>query len=557
MNPRKPIVAFIALCILLVLTLVPGPLRGAGVQDQVSEDVCPRPVPLVRGALVHGANGMAFDSEGQLHVASVFGDEIISIDPETGDLIGTIGANMQVVGPDEIAFGPENEVYWTSFATGEVCRVSSDGTRIGQSVARGVNPITFSPDGRLFVATIFMGDALYELDPNLEDEPSVVAEGLGFLNGMDFGPDGYLYGPLWSKGEVVRIDVTTGEFETVARGLKIPAAVRFNSKGDLYAVDHLAGRVVEVDPATGDTRVVVQLEAGLDHLAFDSEDRLFVSNGQDGSIIEVKADGSVRGVCAGGMIVPGGVAVLPQRGREDSESIFITDFWALREFDSESGELLSIERHHLGLPGSIITAFTVAPDGDNLILSSWLMRSAVQIYDPRRHEVLEDYRDVDQPLNAIRFQGDLVVAEGGTNSVIRMSSDGTQEHEVLAGGILVPAGLAATEDDLWVSDWEAGTVLQIVKDGEVLPEPVELAAELVNPEGMAVDLDGSLLVVESEIGSLTRIDPATGETETVAGGLPRCLQADHPTWIFNGVAVGPSGAIYVTSDSENILYKIE
>jgi hypothetical protein len=29
-----------------------------------------------------------------------------------------------------------------------------------------------------------------------------------------------------------------------------------------------------------------------------------------------------------------------------------------------------------------------------------------------------------------------------------------------------------------------------------------------------------------------------------------------PTWIFNGVAVGPSGAIYITGDVTNVLYRI-
>jgi glucose/arabinose dehydrogenase len=30
-----------------------------------------------------------------------------------------------------------------------------------------------------------------------------------------------------------------------------------------------------------------------------------------------------------------------------------------------------------------------------------------------------------------------------------------------------------------------------------------------------------------------------------------------PTWIFNGVAVGPSGAVYVSGDVENVIYRIQ
>jgi glucose/arabinose dehydrogenase len=126
----------------------------------------------------------------------------------------------------------------------------------------------------------------------------------------------------------------------------------------------------------------------------------------------------------------------------------------------------------------------------------------------------------------------------------------------LARDIEVPAGLASSGGDLWVTDWSKGVLLQIVKGGTVLKEPLVVTDRLVSPEGLAVDLDGSLLVVESEVGRLSRVDPTTGAVAAVVTGLPLCLQADHPTWIFNGVAVGPSGAIYITSDSENLLYRL-
>ena len=49
-----------------------------------------------------------------------------------------------------------------------------------------------------------------------------------------------------------------------------------------------------VDVATGDKTVIARLEPGLDSLAFDSHDRLFVSSFQDGFIAEVERDGQVR-----------------------------------------------------------------------------------------------------------------------------------------------------------------------------------------------------------------------------------------------------------------------
>jgi glucose/arabinose dehydrogenase len=72
-----------------------------------------------------------------------------------------------------------------------------------------------------------------------------------------------------------------------------------------------------------------------------------------------------------------------------------------------------------------------------------------------------------------------------------------------------------------------------------------------------LDRDGSLLVVEPDIGRLARINTVTGEVTTVAEGFTPCLQDGDPTWIFNGVAVGPSGAIYMTSDVDNLVYRID
>jgi sugar lactone lactonase YvrE len=160
-------------------------------------------------------------------------------------------------------------------------------------------------------------------------------------------------------------------------------------------------------------------------------------------------------------------------------------------------------------------------------------------------------------MNAIRFRGDLVVAELGTGSVVRRSA-ATGEHVTLAAGLVVPSGLAATDWNLWVADWVTGIVWKVVAGGATLPTPIAVATGLLGPEGLAVDRDDSLLVVESRAGRLSRIDLATGKVSTVADGLSLGAPAPAglpPTYIFNGVAVGPSGAVYVTGDVTDVLYR--
>jgi sugar lactone lactonase YvrE len=201
----------------------------------------------------------------------------------------------------------------------------------------------------------------------------------------------------------------------------------------------------------------------------------------------------------------------------------------------------------------------VVVDGQHLLLSSWL-GGAVQTWDPQTHQVLENYVDFAAPLNAIRFQGDLIVAELGTNSVVRTHGADPAERVTLAANLGVPVGLAASDDDLWVSDWATGMVLQLVADGEVLTEPKPVATGLAAPEGLALTSGGSLLVVESGAGRLSRIHLSTGAVMTIAEELELGAQGPPtmpPTWGFNGVAVGPSGAIYVTGDKAGVVYRIQ
>lgn len=505
---------------------------------------------LVRGAPLASANGLMFDAQDRLHVASVGSRSIFVLDPESGAILERYGPDAGVEGPDDLTFGPDGSLYWTALFTGAIGRRAPDGTT--STVAQlppGANPITFSDDGRLFVALDFLGDGLYELDPTGARPPRLLIERLGFLNAMDFGPDGLLYGPIITEGRVVRIDVDAQPptVEPVADGFAFPTAVKFNAAGQLYAVDAGAGQVVRIEPASGAKQLVATIEPGLDNLAFDSRGRLFVSSNDDAFIVEVRPDGTTRTVSPGGLLSPGGIAVRPGPG--GAEQLVVADMFALRAYDGRTGEP-GPAAHHM--------ANSVALDGDRLLVTSWFA-NAVEVLGADG-AVLERHTGFQTPLNAIRFGGDLVVAELGTGSVVRQRGADPAGRSVLASGLGVPSGLAASADDLWAADYAAGTLLQLVADGQPLAQPRVVARGLRGPKGLAVDRDGSLLVVETAAGALTRVDPATGQARAVAEGL--AFNPPHPgtppTTVFHSVAVGPSGAIYVTGGSpEGAIYRIE
>lgn len=507
----------------------------------------------IRGAPIPMPNGIYVGPEGRLWIASVVGREIMVLDPESGEILDRFGPDRGVEGPDDLAFGPDGALYWTSLLTGVVGRRSPQGETSHQMVAPGVNPVTVSDEGRVFVALCFLGDALYELDPLGTKPPRTVAENVGdgcASNGMDFGPDGRLYGPRWFQGTVVRYEIDSGESMTVAEGFAVPAALKFDSRGRMHVLDTGRGEVVRLNLETGARDTVATLSPGLDNLAFDREDRLYVSSFVDGSILEVLEDGTTRTVSPGGLGAPGGIAAL-------EGSIYVADVLSLKEFDAGTGEQLSVAPDIIGV-SDLSAPFTVSAAGDRLVISSWFGNN-VRVWDPASRVVVAHHDELAVPLNAVALGEDLVVAELGGARVVRIRGDDPVDREILAEGIAVPTGLASQGGDLWVADAVTGRLLQIVADGQALAEPLPVAEGLVGPEGMAVARDGRLLVVEAGAGRLTAIEPATGAAETIAEGLDLGapgIEGMPPSWIFNGVTVDSSGAIYVTGDIARVVYRI-
>lgn len=541
---------------LVIAAVAPAASAAPGAPAPATAD-SRRPLRVfIHGAAIHGANGLAIDGHGRLLVASVFGSEIVALNARTGRILERL--NNGVDGPDDVAVGPDGSVYWTDIIAGQVGRLAPDGTLTKQLVAPGMNPIAFTADGRLFVGQAFFGDGLYELDPDLADPPRVVIPDskappfISQLNGFDFGPDGMLYSPQPFLGRIVRIDRETGAMTTVTDTLPdLPTSVEFDSQGRLHA-SLSGGTIVRVDTATGAHQVIAEIrDAVLDNMVFDGAGRLFVSDSDDGAIYEMAANGGIRALVRGGLILPGGIAVM--EGDSGRDSLFVADLWSLAEYDERLGRLLDVDRQSRA-GGGIVEPWTVAPDEGNVIITSW-MSNAVQIWDPAAETVVETHTDFAGPLNAIRFQGDLVVAEVGTGSVV--GKDAAGNKSVIATGLVVPAGLAATGDNLWVADWATGIVWKIVNDGTPLPSPQLVAGGLLFPEGMAVDRGGKLLVVEAGTGRLLRIDPATGAVATVADGLAVGLQGSAgapPTWALSSVAVGRTGRIYITGDLADVVY---
>jgi len=502
---------------------------------------------LATGSNIAGANGVYVGPDGYLYVASVVGSDITVIDPETGKEIKRYTEADGVNGPDDLAFAPDGAFYWTSFLTGEVAGFTKDGKRVvAAQLSPGVNPITFSDDGRLFIAQCFTGVNVYELDPAGQQEPRLISDSLGpgcGLNGMDWGPDGRLYGPRWFTGEVVSFDVDDNTMRVEASGFGTPAAVKFNSRGELHVLDTKSGEVVKV--TDGKKQVLAKLDPGLDNFAFDKDDRIFVSSFADGFVKRVNKDGSITELQPGGICNAGGITIW--QGHP-----VIADLHAIRSYYADSGQPIFTERNVLGV-GEMGGALNLASDGENLILVSWF-DGDVRVWDPIMRKRLARYGDLSMPVAAVRYHDGIAVAEHGKHRVVVLSDAG---ESVIASDLPAPTGLVVDQGDLYVSDRARGQILMIASDGKPMDEPYVVADDLDTPEGFVLTPEG-FVVIEADPGRVTRINSA-GDRQVLARmppGRQATSEAEPPSMVFNGIAATEDGTLFVTGEMDHVLYRI-
>src|SRR5450755_3669141 len=298
---------------------------------------------LVPGSAFHGVHGLGIDKAGHLFAGSVAGAALYEVDINNGT------ARIAIPNPqgkrDDIAFAPDGTMARTWFLTGDLySRKRAGPIKKPASGLPGINSLAYRKYGRLYASTVFLGDTLYEIDVEGIKPPRMIMEKMGGLNGFEFGPDDMLYGPLWFKGQIAKVDVDKGELTVVADGFKIPAAANFDSKGNLWVVDTALGQLVRVDPKTGAKKMVAQLKPSLDNLAIDDKDRIFVSNMADNGIQEVDPEtGAARQVISGKLALPGGIGVVSDGAKD---TIYVADVFAYRTVDGATGEVSEPARMH-------------------------------------------------------------------------------------------------------------------------------------------------------------------------------------------------------------------
>lgn len=365
---------------------------------------------------------------------------------------------------------------------------------------------------------------------------------MGGFNSFAPGPDGWLYGPLWFKGQVVRVNPDGGELQVIAQGVGTPASVKFDSRDNLYVLDTATGQMLRVDRGTGAVSLVVQLQPSLDNFTIGPDDRAFVTNMADNGVQEVDLRGQrYRQVMKGALAGPADITVAQDGG---GDVIWVADSFALRRVDGRTGEVRDVERAHaagsrINYPNAVGAGgrHVAVPSGTSILIYDVATGSHVTTL--RGFGAVADAVELpDGDVLAIERSGRLVRARGETKTVVAEGLSGSTSLAVRNGVAYLAQPLAGQ-----VSRVDLGSGAKTV-----------LASGLNLPRALDVAPDGAVVVLEIGAKQVVRLDTRGGR-EVVATNLPvGWITKPAPTG--GGVAVGGSGVIYVSSDIENAIYKI-
>lgn len=572
---------------------------------------------LVKGAEdFYFPSAVAFDrfhpNDRVMYVTDEVGGDIVIMDPvKKGTIkerIATMtGANDDlVIGPDT-AMDPagvmRGTIYYTIVsATGGIGRIHPDGSQdvILQGMLPFSNGISFNETGtRLFVSQVFNipTNGVFEVlnfdDPNplVPTLSTIVADITdGAPNHDSFGgglqgftvKGGFIYGPLWYTGTVVKIDtnspftvITVPSYDALGNQIILYAAdcTDFDSLGRLVVIDAF-GKIIRINnlnsaPGVPNTDVVANGLINIDGMRLDSQNTIYFGGRSLADVAYLTQVGCKRAVSQSGIGPAFGLALL------DNE-LFVSEAFLIGVYNKATGDLKRdiIQPDWLPDPnlfnfGSFIAPGTVSPmPNQKLLISTFFPSGRIGILDLQCNEMLSLI--LADPLSlflwdAIALNDNTIIVCGndantGVPAVQKLIlNDDYSLNTVIpipVTGLVFPVSLAKSPDGtkVWVSDYFGNTIYEIFSN-------TVLVSGLQNPEGIALDVDAQhLLFLEQGTSSLKSIDLATKHIAVVADNLG-ALNLTPPNFLPQGitsrVVVDPmSSIIYVTATGDRQLLEI-
>ncbi|MCB2073814.1 MAG: SMP-30/gluconolactonase/LRE family protein [Novosphingobium sp.] len=497
---------------------------------------------LTQPSRLNGANGIRTGADGRIYVAQVAGSKVSAVDPDTGEIETVSPTGGAIIGPDDLVFDDDGNLYCTEITEGRVRMLAPNGeSKVIWDDMPVANPITYH-QGHLIAGELRVGGRIMELDRN-GGAPRVILDNVPMANAFEVGPDGKLYFPAQGANEIWRVSLDGGEPEVVAKDLGVPDSVKFDPQGFIVSTQVGSGQVLRIDPRTGDKTVLADIGPGLDNCTFVG-DRLFVSH-ITGGLFEILAQGNVRALVEKGFQWPMGLAV------DGEGTVCIADgmfAYTLRPGGRPEQAGMLFAGNYPGFMRGLACSdtgdwFTTTANGT---VSRWVPGT-----EP---ELLASGGELLMGI-ALAPGGAVVFADAGAGRVL--SAEGGEVSE-LASGLDRPTGVAVASDGtVYVSLPGEGRIAKIAGG-----RAETFVDGLGEPQGIAIR-GGKLYAVDNGAKAVIECDLASGAQQTLASdlavGVPQGVTPLRlggvgdmcgPMWPFTGIAAGADGALYVSGDLE-------
>jgi streptogramin lyase len=204
--------------------------------------------------------GLAFDDDGRLHVASYGSDIVQRFDGTTAAFLDVVVSNATggISQPVGLSFGPDGNLYIADRATASILRFDATGTFLGVFAQGGLaapDALLFGPGNNMVVASRLTHQVMW-FDGTTGASKGVVSMGGGLDTPemMLFDPEGHLLVVSRGTDQILRYDGTTGAFLGVfasGQGLSEPFGMVKGGDGLVYVTNVGTNDVSRFELATG------------------------------------------------------------------------------------------------------------------------------------------------------------------------------------------------------------------------------------------------------------------------------------------------------------------
>jgi len=212
---------------------------------------------------------LVFGPDGNLYVTSFNTDEVLRYNGNTGAFIDVFvsAGSAGLDNPVGLVFGPDGNLYVSSNVTDEVLRYNGNTGAFIDVFASGNGldfPVefVFGPDGNFYVSSRPPGFTDGVLRYNgisgafIDEFVSPASGGLNSPRGLVFGPDGNLYVSSAFSDEVLRYNGISGAFidefvSAASGGLDGPSEPVFGPDGNLYVSSFFTDQVLRYNGISG------------------------------------------------------------------------------------------------------------------------------------------------------------------------------------------------------------------------------------------------------------------------------------------------------------------